>query len=489
MSLRTSGLIVVFVPLLLVCFVLGLNLVQSLSLERSYAKEAHSRVLFSDSTALSRLFIDAANTLMHYYSTKDSGDMAKLGAIGHKINLQVKDLHKLVAPYPQEAAAFKPIANDVSAALREIKSIVASMSFNQTEDSALTAFESRLRLEQILQRTVEHMDVFLGFAKAEQAQQLDAQAQFRAGQRTFAVVLLVLTLLVASAVSLLFFKNITQRLTVIVDNTKRVEQNEQLNPRLSGADEIAKLDETFHKMYASQQQAKEQAEKLEELKREFYAMITHDLRSPLLSIGLSIEVVLNRFSYALPYECTQKLNRALASAGRLSRLIDNFLDVEKLAAGKYEMDFARTEVAALLEKSADAVEALLTDKNLTIQKDVAPDLFVYADRDRTIQVLVNLLANAIKFSPENGSVTLSAKAVDGKSIEFQVIDQGPGISSDNADTLFQKFKQLDAGKKEKGTGLGLAICKMIVDQQDGTIGVTSEIGKGSNFWFRLMRAD
>jgi signal transduction histidine kinase len=157
-----------------------------------------------------------------------------------------------------------------------------------------------------------------------------------------------------------------------------------------------------------------------------------------------------------------------------------------------ELRLEALEVSVLLREAADTVRAQLEARRHTLVIEPLPDhLLVTADRVRLRQVLLNLLSNAIKFSTDGGRVTLSARREDSGAVRVAVTDTGIGIAPADQHKLFQEFVQLDASESRRyeGTGLGLALSKRLVELHGGTIGVDSEVGTGSTFWFTLRRAE
>lgn len=226
---------------------------------------------------------------------------------------------------------------------------------------------------------------------------------------------------------------------------------------------------------------------IERMKREFVAMVSHDLRTPLTSIQGFLTLLEAGIFGELNKSGTENLAIAEGSITRLIKLINDLLDVERLESGKLELHPSNVALRDLFAESVHAVENFAQNHNVNLVHE-ASDIVLYADGDRLIQVLVNLLSNAVKFSPSGSTVTLAAASVD-DFVEIKVIDQGRGIPADFLDSVFERFKQVKKSdaKNKKGTGLGLAICKAIVEKHGGTIGVDSEEGKGSSFWFRIPK--
>ncbi len=167
------------------------------------------------------------------------------------------------------------------------------------------------------------------------------------------------------------------------------------------------------------------------------------------------------------------------------KLINDLLAIEKLESGLFSVSLDRIPLADVFAEAREAV-AVFAGSRQVILNMVPTSLTVFGDEDRIVQVLVNLISNAVKFSEPGGTVSVEAAAAPGF-VEVRVSDEGRGIPAQFQTAIFERFQQVDAGdaKVRGGTGLGLAISKAIVEQHKGTIGVTSREGQGSTFWFRL----
>jgi PAS domain S-box-containing protein len=229
---------------------------------------------------------------------------------------------------------------------------------------------------------------------------------------------------------------------------------------------------------------------LERMKQDFLAMVSHDMRTPLASIMTTTEMLTMGVTGELPEKATQQLEMVVKGCDRLLNLINDLLDIEKLEAGEMQLTIQPVAVDDLLKQGADALSSMCVEKSIQLSVDGSAGLAVKADADRVVQVLVNLLSNAIKFSPPGSQIRLTARKA-GDAVEFQIIDQGRGIPETQLKTIFERYRQveLEDGKRHVGTGLGLPISKQIVEQHGGTIGVTSQVGQGSTFYFRLAAAN
>lgn len=224
---------------------------------------------------------------------------------------------------------------------------------------------------------------------------------------------------------------------------------------------------------------------LDRLKQEFFAMVSHDLRSPLTAIQAFL-MMLSEGKYGeLTSKGASKVVSADRSATRLLALVNDLLDLDKLESGKFDMEFNDIPISSVIDRSLDAIRTIAEQKGIVFETTKSTEQ-VYADADRLIQVLVNLLGNAVKYSPPGESVIISVNRL-GDLVEVRVTDKGRGIPAHLKGAIFERFKQVDArDRKEKGgSGLGLAISKSLIEQQGGTIGVDSDDGQGSSFWFRI----
>ncbi len=239
---------------------------------------------------------------------------------------------------------------------------------------------------------------------------------------------------------------------------------------------------------------------VDRMKTDFISTVSHELRTPLTSvIGFArlIRKKLEEVIFPRMDAGDAKLRRAvrqvegniniIVSEGeRLTSLINDVLDIAKMEAGKIEWKKESLSVAGLVDRATAATASLFEQKNLVLSKEIEPGLpAIVGDRDRLIQVLINLISNAVKFT-DRGAVNCSARK-KGESIEVSVSDTGPGIADEDISKVFDKFKQVGETltDKPKGTGLGLPICKEIIEHHGGRIWAESELGKGSRFSFSI----
>jgi len=225
----------------------------------------------------------------------------------------------------------------------------------------------------------------------------------------------------------------------------------------------------------------------------FLSNISHELRTPLNSIIGFTDLLLTQDLGAQLSEQQRDFLETVARNGRhLLQLINELLDLQRIAAGRMELKPEAVDLAALLTETTGSVQAQVQKhRHALVVTPPSPGLRVQADRGRVRQVLLNLLSNAIKFTPDGGRITVAAGPVNGGSaVRIAVTDTGIGIAAEDQPKLFQEFSQLDASasRKYEGTGLGLALSRRLIELHGGAIGVESEMGKGSTFWFTLPQA-
>jgi signal transduction histidine kinase len=228
---------------------------------------------------------------------------------------------------------------------------------------------------------------------------------------------------------------------------------------------------------------------LDQLKQDFVAMLSHDLRTPLNSVQASLEIVNSRH-YQLPDEVRQYINKAEHNLKISLSLINQLLEIEKMESGVITLALDAINSQTIYNKAYESIAALADNRKVKIAYTGTNVEFV-GDLDRLVQVQINLLANALNYTEQGTKITVRSELrqeLNGaSSVRISVTDQGNGIAADKLGQVFDRFRQLDpSDKKAKaGSGLGLAICKAIVEAHNGTIGVTSSVGIGSTFWYQI----
>ena len=277
-----------------------------------------------------------------------------------------------------------------------------------------------------------------------------------------------------------------------------------------GADDIMQiLDETSQAIEYSQRleqksaalerataelrQANERLRQLDQLKDEFLATVSHELRTPLTSIRSFSEILLDSPELE-PAERAEFLQIIVRESERLTRLINDFLDLAKIESGNMEWQVADHDLAGIVAEASQATHGLFAERGVELIRDLASGTApVQCDRDRMVQVLINLLSNACKFVPEGqGRVRIELRAQQG-GWQVRIEDNGPGVPQPYREAIFEKFRQVSGSgsllkDKPKGTGLGLAICRQIVEHFGGRIWAEDAVLGGAAICFSLPMA-
>jgi two-component system sensor histidine kinase GlrK len=224
------------------------------------------------------------------------------------------------------------------------------------------------------------------------------------------------------------------------------------------------------------------------MKADFFSSMSHELRTPLTSIKEGTGLLLD----GVGGETTDKQRKLLAilaeESNRLIGVVNSLLDLSKMEAGMMTYDFEITTLEPLIQRAVSEITPLVEAKQITLQSTIEARLpRTKLDAERILQVLRNLIGNAVKFTPKGGQVSVVARPLNGK-LEVSVKDSGPGIPAQSLKTIFEKFQQgthNGAKKTRQGTGLGLAIASSIITSHGGEIWAESELGQGSRFVFIL----
>jgi signal transduction histidine kinase len=277
-----------------------------------------------------------------------------------------------------------------------------------------------------------------------------------------------------------------------VDYVTKPFQFEEVEARVQTHLHLRRLQIELERQNRQLQESYCQLRKLEDLRDNLTDMIVHDMRAPLTVVNMSYEIITTTPKNLSP---TQK---ALMTAGKnachkLIEMVTTLLDVSRIEAGEMPINRAPCDILEIAQKAAESVAVLAREEALTLRVtgDSASGV---VDRDITHRIFVNLLGNAIKFSPKGGTIGIDISSA-GETVRVTVADQGPGIPPEYHQRIFEKFGQVESREENKqySTGLGLTFCKMAVEAQGGQIGIKSpstllragEVGKGSTFWFTL----
>lgn len=301
--------------------------------------------------------------------------------------------------------------------------------------------------------------------------------------------------------------SVAQQAAMAIDNASAYHEIEELNIGLE--EKITKRTRELSEMNQALEASHRRLRELDRTKSDFLLNVSHELRTPLTAIKGSVDNMLDGITGPLSEPQRRYLLRVQANADQLVRLINDLLDLARIEEGQVYVTPALFSISGLVNGVLEALRPMAAEKELRLQlTETDGPLITYADRDKISQVLMNLIGNAIKFTPNGGTIRVSAspggrESGDGKPVhpapssrhpdddlvEIAVADTGEGIPGDELPRIFDKFYQVQLGMnaKAKGTGLGLSIAKGLVELQGGCLWVKSEVGRGSTFTFTLPR--
>ena len=479
-----KGLIIISVPLIFqLCFasVIGVLLHQ---VREQIHKEEHSKEIVDSMNKMSeRLLLASNDGLMYVYSREPEYLKAWQG--GKKAGLKLFDrVRELSASDSgqkeniEETSAWlhktiglldKMVALDRDNELGSIENLQAFLKKEGMIEQIKPLFEGQESQENLMERERETGEK-LAAQRIKMIKNL--KSTLSAG--------IILNIILATCLAAFLMRNMTSRLQHVMANTGRLLKREELEAPRAGSDEIALLDRVLY-------ETARRLVELEKFKQELISIVSHELRTPLLSVSSGLELFASGAVCDLSAKGQNRLKIAQEETERLIRLINDLLDIEKMEAGKFVLDRSEIRVSDLIESCFAAVTGLADAKSINLQSlPHDPDFKFNADRDRLCQVLINLLSNAIKFSPNGAAIKIESEQIASE-LELRVIDQGRGIPEELRAKIFDRFVQVEKSDASErgGSGLGLAIARAIVEQHGGSIGVRSELGTGSTFWFRL----
>ena len=249
---------------------------------------------------------------------------------------------------------------------------------------------------------------------------------------------------------------------------------------------LQKTGEALKALYKEIDRKNEELKRFDKLKSQFVANVSHEFKNPLFVINESLEIVLDGLMGKINAKQEKILKTGKRNVERLIRLVIDMLDLAKIEAGKMEMRREKFDIAELVNEILAGYESELNKKQIVLRRDVSEEAsLIYADRDRISEVVINLLNNAIKYTPKKGNVEVKLRLTK-KEVRFEISDSGAGIKEQDFEKIFDKFERVTTGTQE-GTGLGLPITKDIIELHKGKIWVECKIKKGSKFIFVLPK--
>jgi signal transduction histidine kinase len=477
LTIARQGLILVAVPLIVQLLFLILFALMATHFMDETIQLGHSTELLAQESYLGKTFLDAGVALSAAETTGDSQFLSQYNLLVSKLPQAFERLRQLCGNDESRLSRLQSLKQ----AGNKILSLTQSAAKQPADPHSFSEQNPDEYRHQLANAYAAFTDQMSHLSRLEEDRISENPVNEEKIRSRVLLPLaggITMNLLSAFFLAIFFSRQLTRRLQILSENSKHFVRREPLSAPVSGNDEIAELDRDFRSMTETLTQA-------ERRKQEYLQTINHDLRAPLAAIQGTLAVAARGTYGDLNEKGLKRIVDAERDADRLIRLITEMLDIDRIESGNFALDRSRFDIAPLLEEAIDSVAPLAADKSIKFNRQIE-NLSMNADRERILRVVINLLHNAIKFSPTGSSILVSA-AQDNRQVKVMIRDSGPGIPRDEMQRIFQPFQQLNPADATTlgGTGLGLAICKGIVEAHGGLIGVRSDANKGSVFWFSV----
>jgi signal transduction histidine kinase len=394
------------------------------------------------------------------------------------IKANIADLENLLASNQRQIELLRDAEKLFAASTSLIERLSEPEFMDLRLEGRMQSYSANKQLNNCFYRMLADINSIVAEEKKVELQSPELQKRNTQFIELVLVLSVVFNIFLALLLAKYFGSFITRRLQVLTDNTRRIMEGGTLKPPLKGDDEISQVDQVFHQMA-------DKLKEVERMKKEFVAMVSHDLRTPLTSIQALLTLLETGVLVELPDKARNRIEGGQSEITRLISLVNELLDIERMEGGKLDLEFNLAPLSKIIARSVQSVNSLSESRRIGISYPET-DEQLYVDEDRIVQVIVNILSNAIKFSPDDSRISITMSG-DKDKVLIKITDQGRGIPLEHRASIFNRFQQVELGDNRRGTGLGLAICKTIIEQHGGTIGVESAMGRGSTFWFTLPR--
>jgi two-component system sensor histidine kinase GlrK len=340
---------------------------------------------------------------------------------------------------------------------------------------------SEQEIEKASDGVLEELKKLEGYARRDIQQRMKMLGESSASARKLVLTISAVAVVLVIVASFLITRSIAQPLTILMEKTKEISKgvfNDDLN--IASPPEISELAGAFNSMCGK-------LKMVDKMKSDFFSSMSHELRTPLTSIKEGINLLREGVGGTIPERQKRLLAILSEESKRLIDLVNSLLDLSKMEAGMMTYTFEPGTVTPLIERATTEMIPLIEARKITLTTKVDQKLpVIKIDREKILQVLRNLVGNAVKFTPEGGQVRVVARLVN-RGVEVSVSDTGPGIKKENLTTIFEKFHQAPFKHSNpiKGTGLGLAIVNHVITAHGGRVWAESEPGQGSSLIFVL----
>lgn len=475
-------LIVVVLPLVLELIFMGVLVYFLSTAERDIQRRIESKEIVATATSIGSRMIDAQFLAMMYNAQKIPMLDERFDEDAKAISDSLVELKQLCAGSEPRRSMSLEIDKTVETTLSRLRTIFTgefTPNANLQEVAGTTQKSDR-----VYSRMTGSYTMIEKLLTMEQHMQAKVQAReklYRKYIRDAIIYGVVLNVLLTVVLAIYFARKITTPISIVVENTRRLLKREPLAPLIRGNDELVRLDEVFHA-------AADDLIQVDKQRKHLVSLVKSELSEPLRTVQYTLHNLSQGVLGELSPKAESRIILAARDTDRVVRLIDDLLSIETMEGAKFQLELEPTTSAQVIELAVGSVKDMAERYGVKLEI-LDAGVRVIADRDRLVQVLINFLSNAIKFSPSGGTVTIETIKSETES-EFRVIDRGRGVPEDKLEQIFEPFQQVEASDQTSkgGTGLGLPISKTIIEQHGGRIGVHSKLDEGSTFWFTLPRS-
>jgi signal transduction histidine kinase len=476
-----KGLVVVVLPLVLEIIFMGLLVYFMVMAESEIQRRIESKKIVATATSIVARLIDAQLIALMYNAQRIPMLDIRFDDDARFIGNQLAELKRLCADSEPRRSKSIEIEKTVDTTVKRLRTVFTG------------EFEPDMQLQKVAGTTQKSDRVYSRMTGAfipidsllasEQKMQQEVQKNEKAYReyiREWIIYFVAVNTIITLGLAIYFAKTITNPIAIVLANTERLRKREPLAPPIRGNDELAHLDEVFHA-------TAEDLIFVDKQRKHLVALVKEELSEPLRTVQYTLHNLSQGVLGDLTPKAETRFILAARDTDRVVRLIDDLLSIETMEGARFELDMEPTSSAEIIEAAVGSVKDMAERHGVKLEiKDIGARFT--ADKDRLVQVLINFLSNAIKFSPSGCLITIEVLKSETEH-EFRVIDRGRGVPQDKLEQIFEPFQQVEAGDQtaKGGTGLGLPISKTIIEQHGGKIGVKSQVDGGSTFWFKLPR--
>lgn len=470
---------VIVLPTLFQLIFLAVLAVSLFQAEQEIYKIVESKKIVSCATNVVTRLIDCELIAVFYNANRLPFLQMKFGEEKRKAELSCEELLTLTASDQKRTKFALSIKQSSLKTLNRLSDMFTEEFDKEIEVQKYV--NSDVRIDKVLNLftlTFQNVDKLLDLERENQQAVQKRQKYFHSRIKIVIIAGVTLNVLLTVFLAVYLTTSTTIRLKTVLDNTKRLIDREPLAAPIGGDDEITQLDTVFHATASD-------LSRVDKQRKQLVSLVRDELATPLSKVQYTLHNLSQGILAELTEKATSRLTMAARDTDRVIRLIDDLLSIEDMQGASFDLTLKETTSADIINSATSSVKQLADRTNINLEV-IDSNIKLVADPDRIVQVLINFLSNAIKFSPENSRITIRAKKEEDRAM-FSVQDRGRGIPEDKLNDVFERFKQVDQSDQldKGGTGLGLPISKTIIEQHGGQIGVDSIAGKGSTFWFNL----